>query len=164
MPRGCLCYASKPYHVRSDRTKPLLSTMGQMAHAKCTEPTSCNLFTPRVPFTSRAHSSFFYGPSNISAIRNSALLHLRHCSTFEVLTACLWSCRTIALQPNPNDEMRIVCIVNARNIFNPPLARGYHGNSTAQSVAMAPAGEISRNYLGFTLEFDLKCTCMRSSL
>jgi len=57
--------------------------------------------------------------------------------------------------------MRTVCIVNARNIFNPPLARGYHGNCTA-SVAMAPAGEISRNYLGFTLEFDLKCTCMRS--
>ncbi|KAG6752030.1 hypothetical protein POTOM_044246 [Populus tomentosa] len=77
------------------------------------------------PFTSRTHSSFFYGPSNISAIRNSALLHPRHFSTFEVLTAFLWSCRAIALQPNPNiDETRILCIVNARDIFDPPLPRG----------------------------------------
>uniref|UniRef100_A0A2K1Y2I8 Uncharacterized protein n=1 Tax=Populus trichocarpa TaxID=3694 RepID=A0A2K1Y2I8_POPTR len=113
------------------------------------------------PFTSRAHSSFFYGPSNISAIRNSALLHLRHCSTFEVLTAFSWSCRTIALQPNPNDEMRTVCIVNARNIFNPPLARGYHGNCTA-SVAMAPAGEISR--LGAEMDFTMSSVPARGNV
>ncbi|KAL9379486.1 hypothetical protein Peur_027968 [Populus x canadensis] len=96
------------------------------------------------------------------AIRNSALLHLRHCSTFEVLTAFSWSCRTIALQPNPNDEMRIVCIVNARNIFNPPLARGYHGNCTAYSVAMAPAGEISR--LGAEMDFTMSSVPARGNV
>ncbi|KAJ6884263.1 hypothetical protein NC652_031305 [Populus alba x Populus x berolinensis] len=78
-----------------------------------------------LPLSDQTHSSFFYGPSNISAIRNSALLHPRHFSTFEVLTAFLWSCRAIALQPNPNiDETRILCIVNARDIFDPPLPRG----------------------------------------
>ncbi|KAG6737293.1 hypothetical protein POTOM_058807 [Populus tomentosa] len=66
------------------------------------------------------------------------------------------SCRTIALQPNPNDEMRIICVVNARNRFNPPLPRGYYGNCIAPSVAMATAGKISRNSLGFTLELVRK--------
>uniref|UniRef100_A0A6N2L850 Uncharacterized protein n=1 Tax=Salix viminalis TaxID=40686 RepID=A0A6N2L850_SALVM len=101
-----------------------------------------------VPLTMKTHRSFFFGPADISAIRGLAPPHLRRCSTFDVLTAFLWRCRTIALQPNPNDEMRIIVIVNARNRFNPPLTRGYYGNCTAYSVAMAKAGEISRNSLG----------------
>ncbi|CAK7333777.1 unnamed protein product [Dovyalis caffra] len=109
-----------------------------------------------VPRTNRTHTSFFFGPASISAIRSFAPFHLRHCSTFEVLTAFLWRCRTIALQPNPNDEMRIICIVNASNRFNPPLPRGYYGNCSAYSVAMATAGEISQNSLGFTLELVRK--------
>lgn len=112
--------------------------------------------TDNVPLTKKTHRSFFFGAANISAIRGFAPLHLRHCSTFDVLTAFLWRCRTIALQPNPNDEMRILCVVNARNRFNPPLPRGYYGNCIAYSVAMATAGEISRNSLGFTLELVRK--------
>ncbi|KAB5511794.1 hypothetical protein DKX38_028822 [Salix brachista] len=104
-----------------------------------------------IPLTMKTHRSFFFGPADLSAIRGLAPPHLRHCSTFDVLTAFLWRCRTIALQPNPNDEMRVIVIVNARNRFNPPLPRGYYGNCTGYSVAMATAGEISRNSLGFTL-------------
>ncbi|KAJ6292105.1 hypothetical protein OIU76_024084 [Salix suchowensis] len=104
-----------------------------------------------IPLTMKTHRSFFFGPADLSAIRGLAPPHLRHCSPFDVLTAFLWRCRTIALQPNPNEEMRVIVIVNARNRFNPPLPRGYYGNCTAYSVAMATAGEISRNSLGFTL-------------
>ncbi|KAA8527999.1 hypothetical protein F0562_035132 [Nyssa sinensis] len=43
--------------------------------------------------------SFFFGPKEIRAIRKHLPQHLRtSSSTFEVLTACLWRCRTIALQ------------------------------------------------------------------
>ncbi|KAJ6296927.1 hypothetical protein OIU78_022617 [Salix suchowensis] len=59
-----------------------------------------------VPLTMKTHRSFFFGPADLSTIRGLAPPHLRHCSTFDVLTAFLWRCRTIALQTNPNEEMR----------------------------------------------------------
>ncbi|KAJ6884253.1 hypothetical protein NC652_031296 [Populus alba x Populus x berolinensis] len=76
-----------------------------------------------------AHRSFFFSPSDITALRRLVPPHLSHCSSFKILTACVWICRTIALQPDPNEEMRIICLVNAREKFNPPsLPRGYYGN------------------------------------
>ncbi|KAJ6858079.1 hypothetical protein NC652_040579 [Populus alba x Populus x berolinensis] len=98
--------------------------------------------TDNVPLTKKTHRSFFFGSAHISAIRGFAPLHLRHCSTFDVLTAFLWRCRTIALQPNPNDEMRILCIVNARNRFNPPLPRGF----TLELVRKAKAN-VTEEYM-----------------
>ncbi|KAJ6422529.1 hypothetical protein OIU84_027487 [Salix udensis] len=92
----------------------------------------------------------------ISALRKLVPPHLSHCSTFEILTACLWKCRTIALQPDPTEEMRIICIVNAREKFNPPLPRGYYGNGFAFPVAVATAGGLSKNPFGYALELVRK--------
>ncbi|KAF2306766.1 hypothetical protein GH714_021232 [Hevea brasiliensis] len=95
------------------------------------------------------HRSFFFLRNQISVLRRRyAPPHLSHCSSFEILAACLWRCRTIALQPNPDEEMRIICIVNARNSFNPPMPKGYYGNCIAYSVAKARAGDLSRNPIG----------------
>nr|TKS09234.1 hypothetical protein D5086_0000095290 [Populus alba] len=156
---GGIVFAIRLNHTMSDATGlyQFLSAMCEMV--TCLHHEYDQLVddtTDNVPLTKKTHRSFFFGAANISAIRGFAPLHLRHCSTFDVLTAFLWRCRTIALQPNPNDEMRILCIVNARNRFNPPLPRGYYGNCIAYSVAMATAGEISRNSLGFTLELVRK--------
>ncbi|XVF30596.1 hypothetical protein REPUB_Repub16aG0071800 [Reevesia pubescens] len=105
-----------------------------------------------VPYDDMAHRSFFFGPTEVSALRKHVPQYLRKCSTFELLTACLWRCRTIAIQANPEEEVRIICIVNARSKFNPPLPSGYYGNAFAFPVAVATAGKLCQNPLGYALE------------
>ncbi|KAI3743373.1 hypothetical protein L1987_61080 [Smallanthus sonchifolius] len=57
--------------------------------------------------------SLFFTTTDISALRKIVPIHLQRCTTFEVLTTCLWRCRAIALQPDP-EEMPIIWPVNAR--------------------------------------------------
>ena len=103
------------------------------------------------------HCSFFFSPSDITALRRLVPPHLGHCSTFEILTACLWICRTIALQPDPNEEMRVIWAVNVREKFNPPLLpRGYYGNGFYLLAAVATAGELSKKPIGYALELVRK--------
>ncbi|KAJ6379717.1 hypothetical protein OIU76_016376 [Salix suchowensis] len=110
-----------------------------------------------IPPDDMAHCSIFFGPSEISALRKLTPPHLSHCSTFEILTACLWICRTIALQPDPTAEMRIICLVNARGKFNPPLLpRGYYGNGFCLLVEVATAGELFKKPIGYALELVRK--------
>ncbi|KAL0462990.1 UNVERIFIED_CONTAM: Benzyl alcohol O-benzoyltransferase [Sesamum latifolium] len=45
--------------------------------------------------------SFFFGLCEISALRRHLSSHLRCCTTFELLAACIWRCRTIAISPKP---------------------------------------------------------------
>lgn len=49
------------------------------------------------------HWSFFFGPKEMRLIRMHLPSHLRTSSTFEILSACLWRCRTIALELDPNE-------------------------------------------------------------
>ena len=109
-----------------------------------------------IPLDDMAHRSFFFGPTEASALRRFVPPHLRSCSTFEVLTACLWRCRTIALQPDPTEEVRVLCIVNARSKFNPPLPNGYYGNAFAFPVALTTAEKLCQNPLGYALELVRK--------
>ncbi|KAK7278952.1 hypothetical protein RJT34_23993 [Clitoria ternatea] len=110
-----------------------------------------------IPLDDMAHRSFFFGPAEISAIRRLIpAQQQRQCSNFEILTACLWRCRTIALQPDSDEEVRILCIVNARGKFNPPLPAGYYGNAFAFPVAVTTAGKLCGNPLGYALELVRK--------
>ncbi|GLT55588.1 hypothetical protein SLA2020_286980 [Shorea laevis] len=102
------------------------------------------------------HDSFFFGPTEVSALRRFVPHHLSKCSTFEVLTACLWRCRTKALQPDRDEEVRIICIVNARAKIEPPLPTGYYGNGFAFPVAVTTAGKLCENPLGYALELVKK--------
>lgn len=52
--------------------------------------------------------------------------------------------------------MRIICIVNARSKFNPPLPSGYYGNGFAFPVAVATAGKLCASPLGYALELVKK--------
>ncbi|XVF42791.1 hypothetical protein PTKIN_Ptkin01aG0393300 [Pterospermum kingtungense] len=98
------------------------------------------------------HRSFFLGPAEISALRKQVPHHLRNYSTFELLTACFWRCRTTAIQVNPEEEVRMVCTVDARSKFNPPLPSGYYGNAFAYSAAVAQARKLCENPLGYALQ------------
>ncbi|KAK7393760.1 hypothetical protein VNO78_22324 [Psophocarpus tetragonolobus] len=109
-----------------------------------------------IPLDDMAHRSFFFGPAEVSAIRRLIPPEQRQCSNFEVLTACLWRCRTLALQVEKDEEVRIICIVNARGKFEPPLPRGYYGNAFAFPVAVTTAGKLCENPLGYALELVRK--------
>lgn len=102
------------------------------------------------------HRSFFFGPKEISILKNLVPNHLSNCSTFEVLTACLWRCRTLAIRPDSDEEVRVICIVNARSKFNPPLPVGYYGNAFAFPVALTTAGNLCDRPLSYALELVTK--------
>ncbi|XWS57989.1 hypothetical protein CRYUN_Cryun09bG0220600 [Craigia yunnanensis] len=104
------------------------------------------------PLDNLVQRSFFFGPNEVSALRRLLPLHLRQCSKFELLTACLWRCRTIAINPDPNEEVRMLCIVNTRSKFNPPLPSGYYGNAFVFPAAMTTAKKLGQNPLGYALE------------
>ncbi|XP_020211086.1 benzyl alcohol O-benzoyltransferase isoform X2 [Cajanus cajan] len=96
--------------------------------------------------------SFFFGPTEIAAIRRLVPYHLRHCTAFDVITACLWRCRTKALQIEPDEDVRMMCIVNARSRFKPPLPVGYYGNAFAYPAAITTAGKLCGNPFGYAVE------------
>ena len=96
--------------------------------------------------------SFFFGSTQLSAIRRNIPHHLRKSSTFEVLTAYLWRCRTIALQLNPEDEVRLLFAINVRNKFCPPFPKGYYGNGIAPALALTTSGKLCQNPLKYALE------------
>ncbi|XP_022148550.1 benzyl alcohol O-benzoyltransferase-like [Momordica charantia] len=108
-----------------------------------------------IPLSEMTHRSIFFGPTEISTLRKILPAHLCHCSTFDLITACLWRTRTIALQANPDDEMRLLCIVNLRSkIIN--LPSGYYGNAIVFPTAIATADKLSQNPLGYAVELIKK--------
>ncbi|KAK9928268.1 hypothetical protein M0R45_025414 [Rubus argutus] len=48
--------------------------------------------------------SFYFGPKEITALKKHLTLHLSSCSRFDLITSCLWKCRTVALEHNPKQE------------------------------------------------------------
>ncbi|KAK4430464.1 Benzyl alcohol O-benzoyltransferase [Sesamum alatum] len=108
------------------------------------------------PLEDMVHRSFFFGAAEISTLRSRLPPYLRRCSTFDLLTACLWRCRTIAISPDPYEEIRILTTVEFRRRFNPPLPAGYYGNAVAFSTAITTAGSLSKKPLDYALELVRK--------
>ncbi|XP_058752065.1 benzyl alcohol O-benzoyltransferase-like [Vicia villosa] len=107
-----------------------------------------------IPFDDMVHHTFFFGPTEVAAIRS--LLppcQRQQYSNFEIIAAYFWRCRTIALQLNPNEEVRIICIVNARSKHvNLLLPNGYYGNALAKPAAVTTAGKLTENPLAYALD------------
>ncbi|XP_058104959.1 benzyl alcohol O-benzoyltransferase-like [Magnolia sinica] len=99
---------------------------------------------------------FFFGPSEISALRKHVPPCFHPCSRFDLLTSCLWRCRTVALGVEPDKEVRLICMVNARAKCNPPLPAGYYGNVLAFSMVGTTAGKLCENPLEYTVELVKK--------
>ncbi|CAI9087200.1 OLC1v1021214C1 [Oldenlandia corymbosa var. corymbosa] len=99
------------------------------------------------------NTSLVFGPEEISDLRaNSLPADFRQkCSTFDLMTASIWRGRIAALQMNPEEEVKVVCIVNARHRFDPPLPEGYYGNAVAAPVAITTAGELVKNPLEYAV-------------
>ncbi|PWA35222.1 benzyl alcohol O-benzoyltransferase [Artemisia annua] len=100
--------------------------------------------------------SFFFGPNELSALRRFVPDNLKSCSTFDVVTACIWRCRTIALQPNPEDNMRLMFFVDARTKLNPPIPIGYYGNCSVIPFVISKARDLSNKNLDHVLKLVMK--------
>ncbi|KAJ0021748.1 hypothetical protein Pint_30872 [Pistacia integerrima] len=95
------------------------------------------------------HKSFFFGPEEISFLRNHLPPRLKNSSTFEITIACLWTCRTAALQLDHNQTVRFSCITSIRNKGSGiPLPQGYYGNAFGYPAACAKAGSLCGSGLG----------------
>ncbi|KVI00027.1 Chloramphenicol acetyltransferase-like domain-containing protein [Cynara cardunculus var. scolymus] len=107
--------------------------------------------------------SFFFGPNEVSTLRRRFVPeHLQRCSTFEVIAACVWRCRTIALQFDPNEEMRFLFPFNARDKLNPRLPVGYYGNAFILPSVVSTAGDLSIKPLSHVLELVTKAKALVS--
>ncbi|KAK4714124.1 hypothetical protein R3W88_020031 [Solanum pinnatisectum] len=181
---GSFIFAVRLNHTMSDATGlvEFMTAVGEMARgasAPSTHPVWCRELLnarnpPRVtcthheydevpdtkctiiPSDDMVHKSFFFGPSEVSALRRFLPPHLRKCSTFELLTSVIWRCRTISLKLDPEEEVRVLCLVNARFKFNPLLPNGFYGNAFAFPVAVATAEKLIKNPLGYALELVKK--------
>ncbi|CAO2813027.1 unnamed protein product [Amaranthus hypochondriacus] len=100
--------------------------------------------------------TFLFGPTELAALRRHVPTHIKQFSTFDVLSASLWRCRTIALGLDPNEKIALCFAVNARNKFDPPLPKGYYGNACAFPAVCAKAGEICKNDVAYILELIRK--------
>ncbi|KAJ1417060.1 Transferase, partial [Sesbania bispinosa] len=101
--------------------------------------------------------SFFFGPTEIAALRRLLPFHLRKRSTtFDIITACWWCCRTKALQLKPEEEVRMMCIINSRSRFNPPLPVGYYGNGFVFPATVTTVGKLCGNPFAYVVDLIRK--------
>ncbi|KAG6571217.1 Benzyl alcohol O-benzoyltransferase, partial [Cucurbita argyrosperma subsp. sororia] len=102
-----------------------------------------------------AHRFIFFSPLQITALRQTLPIHLRHCSSFELIAAYVWCLRTIALQLSPKEEVRFLCIMNLRSKIN-SLSLGYYGNAFVFPTQLTTATMLCRNPLGYAVELIRK--------
>ncbi|XP_047335514.1 benzyl alcohol O-benzoyltransferase-like [Impatiens glandulifera] len=100
--------------------------------------------------------SFFFLRTEVEALRKLVPRELHACTTFDLITACLWRCRTIALGIHPDVEVRVVILMNARKKFQPQFPSGYYGNAAVTPSALSIAGKLCRNPLGYAVNLVMK--------
>ncbi|KAG6390318.1 hypothetical protein SASPL_148050 [Salvia splendens] len=109
-----------------------------------------------VPLDQMVERSFLFGSAEISALRRILPPHLQRCSKFDIVAGCTWRCQTIALSPEPDEEIRFIGVMDNRKQIKPPLPVGYSGNVISLPVAVTTAGELSKNPLHYTVELVTK--------
>ncbi|KAL1059836.1 hypothetical protein V6Z11_1Z002700 [Gossypium hirsutum] len=95
---------------------------------------------------------FSFSFAEVSLLRSLLPPYLRRCTTFELITACLWSCRTLAINLDPDEEVRMLCVVNARSKFNPSFPSGYYGNVFVFPAAITTVKSLHGKPLGYVME------------
>ncbi|XP_006661592.3 spermidine hydroxycinnamoyltransferase 2-like [Oryza brachyantha] len=121
------------------------------------------------PQESMVGNYFLFGPREISVLRSHIIKDDhdlgRTTSRFELLTAVIWRCRTVALGYKPDHRVHFIFIANARSHRGEDCLRipeGYYGNALTYHIVGATVDELLRNSLAHTVglirEAKLKTT------
>ncbi|KAE8766223.1 10-deacetylbaccatin III 10-O-acetyltransferase [Hordeum vulgare] len=109
-----------------------------------------------VPPQSMVAKYFLFGPREVSALRDRipAGHPARSATIFELVTAVMWRCRTVALGYEPGQRVRLMTTMNARGRWNnhTPIPWGYYGNAHVSPIAEAVVGELCGQPLADTVE------------
>lgn len=135
-------------HYIPSSTKPYSIHSQQILHlANTTESSNqhINKYGPAM-----ARRSFFFGPSEMSAIRRFTSSDNKY-TTFELLTACYWRCCALAFELDPNEEATVVMAVSVRTKLYPALPVGYYGNAYVNTLASETAGKVCQENLEHVL-------------
>ncbi|CAN6299872.1 unnamed protein product [Urochloa humidicola] len=114
---------------------------------------------------------FVFGKRELAILRSHLPGYLADSTTsFELLTALMWRCRTIALGYQSSQRVRLMITMNARGKWNchTPIPWGYYGNAHFSPIAELTVDELCKKPLADTVELvrrtKLSVTkeCMRS--
>lgn len=94
--------------------------------------------------------SVLFGSEEIAALKRQ--VGGKYCSTFEVLSACMWRSRSKALNIPAEQDARLVFAIDIRSRLQPPLPCGYYGNAISTSCAVARAGDLIERPLSFAVK------------
>ncbi|CAM8980102.1 unnamed protein product [Rhodiola kirilowii] len=96
---------------------------------------------------------FCFDPEKLESLKKKAMedKKLNKCTTFEALSAFVWKARTESLRMKPDQETKLLLIVDGRSRFDPPIPKGYFGNGIVLTNAIATARELIENPLSFTV-------------
>nr|GLL48760.1 methanol O-anthraniloyltransferase-like [Ipomoea trifida] len=86
--------------------------------------------------------SFFFGPKEMKAMRQKLPTQTKPISKFDMITACIWICRTRALEFDADETVGVLCAINVRDKGPPVLRDGYYGNALVFPAAVAKAGRL----------------------
>ncbi|XP_057533449.1 benzyl alcohol O-benzoyltransferase-like isoform X2 [Amaranthus tricolor] len=111
--------------------------------------------TTTIPTDEPVHKSFFFGPKEIVALRRFLPAHQK-ATTFELLSAFLWRCRTIALRPDAEELVRFICLSNFRYRFPHLFPSGYYGNGFGLPVAISTASKLTGNPIEYAVNLVQK--------
>ncbi|KAL6641585.1 hypothetical protein ACP70R_019766 [Stipagrostis hirtigluma subsp. patula] len=123
------------------------------------------------PLDQMAVHYLLFGPREITTLRS----HVRGCladstTSFELITAIMWRCRTIALGYKSSQRVRLMITMNARGRWNHHtlIPWGYYGNAHFSPIAEVTVDELCRQPLANTVELVRKTKlsvtkeCMKS--
>lgn len=110
----------------------------------------------RTPFArdeQLVYGSFFFGPKEIAALKQKVSFP---CTSFEVLAASMWRARAMALQLDPEDELRFMFNINMRFKSGLPVPVGYYGNAFVYPAIVSTMKELCESPLDHSVELVKK--------
>lgn len=104
------------------------------------------------------HETFFFGPKEIKSIKNHLSPQIIHSSiaTFDLITACLWRSRVIALEFEPDELVSVTIMSTVRRKNGIKLPQGYYGNTVVSSSNESKAKMLINNSIDYSIELVKK--------
>ncbi|CAD6212325.1 unnamed protein product [Miscanthus lutarioriparius] len=111
---------------------------------------TCDDVMLSTPLNEMVVDYFIFGPREMTTLENHIRGYHAHSATsFELITAVMWRCRTIALGYKSNQMVHLMITMNARGRWNhhTPIPWGYYSNAHFSPTAQVTINELCRQPL-----------------